>query len=259
MSGPRRAGPGARIGRVRIGRSSWIRFLALVVLLVSSLAVLRFSPLADWLTRERLLDWLEAFRSHPAAPLLFVAVFALACLFGAPIVPLVLAGGAAVGAFAGAALSLAAVLAAATGTWVMVRQLGYAFVRDLVGDRLKRVERLVSRRGFWAMVRLRFVPIPFFVTNTSIALLGVPLGRYLASTAVAMVPVLLVWSAFASALVETADATRAAAVRNLVVIFVLLVALSFLPPRLGAWLRARRLRALRAARAERSSERRDPT
>jgi uncharacterized membrane protein YdjX (TVP38/TMEM64 family) len=152
---------------------------------------------------------------------------------------------------AGPALPLWAPLPTPPGTWLLVRQLGYAFVRDLVGDRLKRVERLVSRRGFWAMVRLRFVPIPFFVTNTSIALLGIPLGRYLASTAVAMVPVLLAWSAFASALVETADATRAAAVRNLVLVFVLLVALSFLPPRLTAWRRARKLRTLRAGRAGR--------
>ena len=236
-----------------IRRAVWLRFLVLLGLLAVALATLRFSPLADWLTRERLLDWLDALRGHPAAPVAFVSVFTVACLFGSPIVPLVLAGGAAFGVIEGAALSLAAVLASSALNWILVRRLGYSFVLELVGDRLKRVERLISRRGFWSLVRLRFVPIPFFVTNTSITLLGVPLGTLLASTAIAMVPVLLAWSAFASALVESAEGARADAVRNLVVIFVILLAFSFLPPRIAAWRRARRLQALRTMRHARSS------
>ncbi|HVS65890.1 MAG TPA: VTT domain-containing protein [Thermoanaerobaculia bacterium] len=240
----------------RIARANWLRFLSLVGLLAAAVAVLRFSPLADWLTRERLLDWLDAFRGHPAAPLAFFLVFIVAASFGSPIVPLVVAGGAAFGVLEGAALSLGAVLTSAALNWILVRRLGYTFVLELIGDRLKRVERLISRRGFWSLVRLRFVPIPFFVTNTSITLVGVPLGLFLASTAVAMVPVLLVWSAFASALVESAEGSRATAVRNLVVIFVILLALSFLPPRLAAWRRARRLHALRHQRRRRSSPQR---
>jgi uncharacterized membrane protein YdjX (TVP38/TMEM64 family) len=240
-------------GRRRIGRAAWLRFLLLVAVLAGAIATFRFSPLADWLTRERLLEGLDAFRDHPAAPAAFFAVFTVACLFGSPIVPLVVAGGATFGVLEGAALSLAAVLASTTLNWLLVRRLGYAFVVELVGDRLKRVERLVTRRGFWSLVRLRFVPIPFFVTNTAITLVGVPLATFLASTALAMVPVLLAWSAFASTLVETAEGARAAAVRNLVVIFVVLLALSFLPPRLAAWRRAQRLQRLRALRRSRAS------
>lgn len=237
----------------RVPRSVWLRFLLLLLLIAGAIVALRFSPVAEWLTRDRILGSLEAFGDHPAAPFVFYGVFTLGCLFGSPIVPLVVAGGAAFGVLEGAGLSLAAVLSGASLNWFLARKLGYAFVLELVGDRLKRVERLITRRGFWSLVRLRFVPIPYFITNTAITLVGTPFPLYLASTTVAMVPVMLVWSAFASALVETAEGVQATAIRNLVVILVVLVTLSFLPPRIAAWRRARRLESLRELRRRRTA------
>ena len=100
----------------------------------------------------------------------------------------------------GALLShLGAIAAAAIHFWV-ARHLAYELVARLVGDRHRQIERLLARQGFWALVRLRFVPIPYLLANVGCALAGARPGPFLLTTTLAMAPVMLVWSYFADAL-----------------------------------------------------------
>jgi uncharacterized membrane protein YdjX (TVP38/TMEM64 family) len=231
-------------------RRGWLRLLLLCVLLAGTATLFRFTPLRELSKPEELLALLERLRSHPAAPLAFLALFVVLCGAGAPTTPLVLAGGAAFGVWLGALLSHAGALASAAIHFWVARHLAYDLVTRLVGDRHRQIERMLARQGFWALVRLRFVPVPYVLANVACALAGARPGPFLIATALAMAPVLLVWSYFADALF-VAGADRGTAVRNIVVASLLLLAISFVPPRLVAWRRAQRYRRLRDERSRR--------
>jgi uncharacterized membrane protein YdjX (TVP38/TMEM64 family) len=229
-------------------RRGWLRLLLLALLLLTAAVLFRFTPLRELSRPEELFALLERLRSHPAAPLAFVGLFVLLVGAGAPTTPLVLAGGAAFGVWLGALLShLGAVASAALHFWV-ARHLAYDIVARIVGDRHRQIERLLHRHGFWALIRLRFVPIPYILANVTCALAGARPLPFLLTTAIAMAPVMLVWCYFADALFVS-GADRGTAVRNIVVASLLLLAISFLPPRLMAWRRARRYRSLREERS----------
>jgi uncharacterized membrane protein YdjX (TVP38/TMEM64 family) len=235
-------------------RRGWLRLIALFVLMGTAAALFRFTPLRDLSRPEALLELLERLRSHPAAPLAFLGLFVLLVGAGAPTTPLVLAGGAAFGVWLGAILSHVGAVAAAAIHFHVARHLAYDLVSRLVGNRHRQIERLLARQGFWALVRLRFVPIPYLLANVGCALAGARPGPFLLTTAIAMFPVILVWSYFADALFA-ADADRGAAVRNIVVASLLLLAVSFLPPRYVAWRRAQRYKELRGQRSRRDTRR----
>ena len=92
------------------------------------------------------------------------------------------------------------------------------------------------------MVRLRFLPIPFPVANYGPALLGVGYPLFLTSTALAFVPILIVYSYFAATVVHAAESERGAILHKLALSVVLLLLLTFLPPWIGRWSQARRKR-----------------
>jgi phospholipase D1/2 len=233
---------------LRRRRRGLLRLLMLCALLAAAAVAFRFTPLRELSKPEELLALLERVRSHPAAPLAFLGLFVLLVGAGAPTTPLVLAGGVAFGVWLGALLShLGAVISAAIHFYA-ARHLAYDIVARLVGDRHRQIERMLHRHGFWALVRLRFVPVPYVLANVACALAGAKPAPFLLSTALSMAPVLLVWSYFADALF-VAGTDRGTAVRNIVVASLLLLATSFLPTRLAAWRRARRYRALRAQRS----------
>jgi phospholipase D1/2 len=229
----------------------WLRLLVLCLLLVAAAAAFRFTPLRDLAQPSELLGLLERLRSHPAAPLAFLGLFVLLVGAGAPTTALVLAGGAAFGVWLGALLSHAGAVIVAAIHFYVARHLAYDFVARLVGNRHRQVERLLARQGFWALVRLRFIPIPYVLANVACALAGARPTPFMVTTTLAMAPVMLVWSYFADALFA-AGADRGNAVRNIVVASLLLLAVSFLPPRIVAWRRARRYRSLRDQRSRRT-------
>ena len=119
--------------------------------------------------------------------------------------------------------------------------LGHHLARELVvhifGDRIERLGQALEREGFWTLVRLRFVPVPFAVTNYGACLAGVSFGTYLSSTALALLPITFVYTYFAATLVGVAEADRAGVLRQLGLAVLLLLLLSFVPPRIMAWRR----------------------
>jgi uncharacterized membrane protein YdjX (TVP38/TMEM64 family) len=98
---------------------------------------------------------------------------------------------------------------------------------------------MLERHGFWALFRLRYVPVPFAITNYGASLAGLAFSTYAWSTAAALVPVTFLYTYFASSLMSLAGAERAGVLRNLLLATLGVLALSFLPPRISAWRRRR--------------------
>lgn len=241
---------------VRPGRlvPPWVlwRFLLFLALVAAGFVLFRFTPLGERLNelldRERLMELRAGLQARWWTAPLLVALYAVLAPLGAPVSPLMLAGGAVFGALAGAALNFLGTFLGAAGSYFLARALGRDFVVHLVGERLKRAERLIARRGFWPLVRIRFLPIPFPVVNYGAALAGVPAALFLVTTAIGLVPANVVFTYFAAALVDAVGGDRAGILLQMGLAVTGLLALSFLPNLLTGWRRKRRYRELKEER-----------
>jgi uncharacterized membrane protein YdjX (TVP38/TMEM64 family) len=115
--------------------------------------------------------------------------------FGLPLTPLVVVGGVIFGPVLGGVYNIVGSLANSAIGFQVARLMGRDFVRRIAGNRLRRVEALLRRRGFWSLVSIRFVPVPAAVVNFGAALAGVPFLTFVLSTAVGITPALLVYTA----------------------------------------------------------------
>ena len=215
--------------------TAWLRFGLLVLLGAASLAILFLSPASEYLVPEKALELLETVRNFPYAPAIAIGLFVLFGVLGAPLTPMIMATGAVFGFRLGFLLNYIGVVLSASATFAVGRFLGYGFIRELFGDRLARVDGFLEDRSFWPVVRLRYVPIPFPITNYGCALIGVPIGKFVAATMTAYVPILLVWTYFATALLSVADGERMALIQKMTVAMLAMAALTFVPPRVAAW------------------------
>lgn len=221
-------------------RSRWVRPTLFALFVGASIAVLLFTPLREFIDPLRLFEALQQIGEHPAAPALFLVGFLCLSLLGAPMVPMVVAGAAAFGFGQGMALNYVGLLLGASCSYWLARTLGRDTVRRWLGSRYERLESLIQRRGFWPMVRLRFLPIPFPVANYGPALLGVGYPLFLASTALAYVPILTVYSYFAATLVQVGESEREAILQKLGLSVLLLLLLTFVPSLIVRWVNGRR-------------------
>ena len=101
--------------------------------------------------------------------------------------------GVAVGFGPGLAIALAGGLLAALTAFALSRTLGRSAATRLAGARLGRVDELMARRGFVAVLVGRLLPIvPFVVLSYGAGLTAVRWPSYVAGTAIGLVPSTLV-------------------------------------------------------------------
>ena len=180
----------------------WLRLGVLVSLLVGGVCLLLFTPVGEIFTQERMLALLGDLRDHPATPFLLMASYAVVTPLGfIPVSPLVISSGMIYGPVWGSIYNiLGLLLGAMTGYWV-AKLLGRDFVVQLAGDRLKRAEKVFERQGFWPLVQIRFLPIPFAVISYGAALAGVKSLRFLVTSALGLIPATLLHTYFGPKLI----------------------------------------------------------
>lgn len=244
----------------RVPRRALLRFALLVVLLIVGFAALRWTPLADYFTREALVAAFDRLSRSPWAPAAFIALYAGLCPLGVPVTPLVVAGGLVFGVVWGAIYNFLGTLLGAATTYGLGRLLGREFVSHLLGGRLRRVERFFARTRFWTVVRIRFVPIPFPLVNYGAALSGVPAPLFLGATALGLAPSIFLFTYFAALLIRAAaeGERRGPVVAQAAIAFGLVFLLTFLPKVLEGRRRRRRYRELLERRRARGAARNAP-
>ena len=225
-------------------RLPWVRYSLLLALAAISAALLLFSPLHDALAPKQLFDFLERIRESPAAPFIFVGGFVLLSLLGSPLIPMIVAGGAVFGFATGLLLNYLGVVMGASASYWVARLVGRDLARRLLSSRWETLESLIQKRGFWPLVSLRFVPVPFPVANYGSALLGVGYSLFLISTAVAYAPILTVYGYFAATLVRTDEAAHDPTLRKLSLALLLMLLVTLVPPRIISWRERSRARRL---------------
>jgi phospholipase D1/2 len=236
-----------------------IRFGLLVALLGGAILAVRFTPLRDVLTAERLQLWFADLRGAWWAPLAHVGICVVVGSLGVPATPVLILGAAIFGAWWGAFWNWVGITLASVVGYLLARLLGREFVERVGGAKLKRAERLLQRRGFLTLAAIRFLPLPFSLINAAAAVVGVRFPKFVLASALGMALPIVILTYFSAALLEAATGDRAAIARNMVAVSGSAALLVFLPIAIRRRQRRLRLRALRARRAARAAGRPTPS
>ncbi len=236
--------------RIAIPGTVWLRALLFAALVLAGIGVVRFSPLGEMLTEERIVSLIEKIRDTWWAPILLIGLYALVSTLGLPPAPL-LVGGAAFGAVYGTVYNLVGLLLGALLAYWLARLLGRDFVIRVTARRLRRAESVFARHGFWPLVQTRFMPLPFAVVNFGAALAGIRPLFFLAASAIGLVPSTMLHTCFIARAIVTQGVDRAvtlAMYAGSFVLFNILLSTLWLKERAR---RRKRYRELVAFRAER--------
>lgn len=156
----------------------------------------QFPPLSEIARPDHVGPMLRALAQEQWAPLLVIGVYLAGGLIGFPVLLLIAATAATFGPATGLLYATAGSLASAIVTYAVGAALGRDSLRQLLGPRLKRVQRRIVSGGVLAISAIRLIPIaPFTVVNLVAGASEIRLGAYIAGTIIGMAPGLLVMSA----------------------------------------------------------------
>lgn len=243
----------------RIPASVWLRLSMLIALVLVGIVLVRFTPIGEFLTEERIASLTAEVRGVWWSPLLLIGLYAIVASLGLPPVPL-LVGGAAFGALYGSLYNIVGLLLGASMAYTVARVLGRGFVVRVTGQRIRRAEHIFERHGFWPLVQTRFLPLPFAAVNFGAALAGVGPPLFLAATAVGLIPSTLIHTYFIAEALETRGLGRAmtlACYAGTFVLFNVLISGLWVGEQARRRKRYRELVALRTARRTGDSSGRD--
>ncbi|MGD9989032.1 TVP38/TMEM64 family protein [Pseudonocardia sp.] len=167
-----------------VGRAMWVRLAVLAVFVAAGVVVAVVVGLPDV---ESLRAGIAA--AGPAAPVLFVLLYAVATLAPLPKNVLSTVAGVLFGLVPGVALVLLAALLGAAGAFGLGRLLGRGAVERFTGARVARVDELLRRRGLLTVIGVRLVPVvPFTAVNYAAGLTAVRIRDYALGTALGIIP-----------------------------------------------------------------------
>lgn len=189
--------------------NAWIRALVFVLILAAAFAAVRFTPLGEWTSEDRIRASLMDIRGIWWTPLVLLVLYAIVAPTGISMFPLTIAG-AAFGPIAGSLLNTLGIVIGAWTAFAVARSLGRDFVVRVTGDRFRKAERLLNRQGIWPLIQIRFMPIPYPVANFAAALSGVPAKRFMIASVIGLIPATLIHSYFIARLIYSNGAERAA-------------------------------------------------
>jgi len=232
-------------------RGPALKFALLLLLVGGGFLAARYSPLADYLTVDKIRGSLDAARGLWWAPAALVGTIVVLGSAGLPATPLIIAGAAIFGPVWGMVWNWVGIFLSSLTGFLLARLLGREFVERIGGAKIQRAEKFLHRRGFMPLIAVRFLPVPFTLVNAAAAVVGVKLPKFLFASAIGLMPPIAIVTYFSSAFLETATGDRAKVVRHLLVVSTSAALIVFLPMGIRRRLRKRRAKQLRAARAAR--------
>lgn len=184
------------------GKGAWLKAAVFILILVGGYLIVNYTPVGEWTSEDKIRESLIDIRGIWWTPFALLVLYAIIAPTGLSMFPLTIAG-AAFGPVAGSFLNTLGILIGAVTSFLVARALGRDFVVRVTGDRIRKAERLVNRQGFWPLVQVRFLPIPYPVINFASALAGVPAKRYLFASVIGLIPATLIHSYFIARLIYT--------------------------------------------------------
>ncbi len=141
----------------------------------------------DRLDVAAVVEWTH--QAGPAAPLLFIAVYALATVLFLPGAALTVTGGALFGPVLGTVYNLTGATLGATLAFAVSRYLASGWAHRKLGGRAQRLMTGVEREGWRFVAFVRLVPLfPFNLLNYALGLTRIPLLHYVIASYLFMAP-----------------------------------------------------------------------
>jgi Uncharacterized conserved protein len=205
-------------------RSNGLRWLLFLVL-VTGIALAWYYQ--DRLDAAALEQWLEG--AGLAAPLLFMALYAIGTVLFLPGSVMTLAGGALFGPLEGTLYNLTGATLGAALSFLVARYLASDWVERRSGGILGRLKEGVEREGWRFVAFVRLVPLfPFNLLNYALGLTRIRFSHYLIATYLCMLPgaFAYTWLGYVG---REAAAGGEGVVRKALLALALLAAVAFLP------------------------------
>lgn len=166
------------------GPAIWARLAILVVVLAAGATV---ASLVELPNPAQLRFFVAS--AGPAAPALFVLIYAAATLAPLPKNVLGVLAGLLFGLPFGTLVVLLAAMLGSTVAYALGRMLGRGAVEKITGARVARVDPLLRRHGILSVIAVRLVPVlPFTAINYAAGLTAVRTRDYLIGTAIGIIP-----------------------------------------------------------------------
>ena len=188
---------GVHSSRSAHDRPAWGKIAVIVLVFAALAAMWRYTPLHDYLTPERVIDWSRTFGGRWWAPIAVVAVYTPACLVMFPRPLITLFAVLAFGPWLGFAYGMTGILLAAAATYVIGQKLPEDTIRKLAGPKMERIAEVLRRRGLLACFAMRIVPAaPFSVEGFVAGNIGIKWRDLLLGTFLGMLPGTLTTTVF---------------------------------------------------------------
>jgi phosphatidylserine/phosphatidylglycerophosphate/cardiolipin synthase-like enzyme/uncharacterized membrane protein YdjX (TVP38/TMEM64 family) len=216
------------------------RIVVLAVVVGGMLALAaawRWGPLGSYLDRDTLAHAAAWVRGSPVAPLWVLGAYVVASLTALPITLLIVATAVVFGPLAAFGYALAgSVVGAATGFGIG-HSLGRDAVRRLAGARLNALSRRLAKRGVFAVMAVRIIPVaPFTVVNLVAGASHIRLRDFIVGTLLGMAPGIAAVSLFSDRLLAAFREPSPATLATLGLVIAVIVAGAF---GVRLWLRRR--------------------
>lgn len=162
-----------------------IKAAVLIVFLVTAIVIVRFTPLSEYFTAERLGQIVET--AGPWAPVAYIAAYAAGVCFFMPGTLLTAVGAAIFGPYYGFLYVWVGAMLGAILAFFIGRYLGRDFAASLIGDKLKKYDEAIEKNGFATVLYLRLVYFPFTPMNFGMGLTRVHFWDYFSGTALGII------------------------------------------------------------------------
>jgi uncharacterized membrane protein YdjX (TVP38/TMEM64 family) len=216
---------------------------------------LKLSPLGSHLNPHDLLGYFEKIRQSPWAPAALLVAYVILCPIGLPASPLMVTGAMLFGVVWGSIWNLSGEVLGGTLTYFLGRILGRDFVAHFAGKHLKKIEKQIAKRGFWGLVGIRFLPIPFAVVNYTAALVGIAPSLFFPTLVLGLILPNVLYAYATNVVYHAAGGDKSHVYLQLTIAIALLAGLMFLPQVIVGQKRKKRLAEIRAMRRGRPERR----
>jgi uncharacterized membrane protein YdjX (TVP38/TMEM64 family) len=181
-------------------KKSMIKAAVFIIFLVTAVVAVRFTPLREYLTAEKLGRLLET--AGPWAPAAYIVLYVVGVCFFLPGTLLTAVGAAVFGPYFGFVYVWLGAMLGAGLSFFIGRYLGRDYAASLIGDKLKKYDEAIGRNGFATVLYLRLIYFPFTPMNFGMGLTQVRFRDYIAGTALGIIVGTFVFTFFVGTIKE---------------------------------------------------------
>jgi phospholipase D1/2 len=167
-------------------RLGWVRIGVVVVALLLAGAAWKWTGLREWADPDRLVSTFEPYRTSWLAFPALILIFVVAELFLFPVLVLLFATGVVFGPWLGTLYGLTGALASAIPPFLIGRRVGRERLERFGGAVMRKIAKVLDRRGLIAVFLVRKIPAPYSLVNLACGASPVSMRDFLLGTLLGM-------------------------------------------------------------------------